>query len=1762
MTVQDIGSATLEFDSPAQEPPAVGSGTVVPDSPEIAATYDSTEIAAKNDSAEIAATYDSTEIAAKHDSAEIAAKHDSAEIAATYDSTEIAATYDSSVILPLERPEGTTGKAKGGKPPAAIDPTNTGMTIQAGRFTPNPEEMNDVEEIFKTIDVSDSGSGSGLIGGAGKTTPLNRNDLTAMWDSSQDFSVQPGAPLSHTAVSPPGSSIVPLSHTAISPPSGSRAASGSGAPPGGSGARKSSHSGGSGSESLENSLVIQPRVLRNEGDGQSELVERIDYNLLRKLGEGGMGIVYAARQSSIRRTVALKMLKGSGVKQSAQREKFLAEAVITGDLEHPNIVPIYDLGRDEEGAIFYAMKHVKGTPWDKLLPQKSTAENLEILLKTADGVAFAHSRGVLHRDLKPENVMIGEFGEVLVMDWGLALSMINPPANVALGGTPAYMAPEMTFGPVQLINATSDVYLLGAILFEIVTGKRPHGGPTVTRCLMSAAKNEIITTDKSGELVDIARKAMATRQEDRYPGVREFQAALREYQSHSESIALSVRALDDLAEARRTDNYETYARALFAFQEAFTLWAGNSRAQVGVTDATQAYAQCAFRKGDYDLGLSLLDAKDSRFADLREQLSQARQERDSRQRRLRTARRIGAGLAAAMLLIVTGAFFWIRAEAQRARAAEVVARNERAEAVKQKQTAEEERARAESARAEEEQQRKIAEQQRMEAVAARQQEKLQREAAETQRAIAVAAQREEEQQRRIADEQKAAAVLARQEEQKQRQVAEQARVKEEYEAYVARLGLASSKIQENAFDHALALLKECPPQLRNWEWGRLYYLCTRDERTLEAGVPMETLDISPNGQQLVVGGWGGEIRILNINSEDAPVKINTGAAEVFAVAFSPDGKTIAAGTSAKPEYVSLWDAQSGQRRGGLQGHADAVISVRFSRSGESLLTGSYDNTARLWNLADRTSRTFRGHDWWVWSAEFSPDEKQIVTASQDGSAIVWTLATGKASPPFLGHTGPVFAASFAPDGRTIASASYDKRILLWDPTQLREVDLERVLGSDRTGPGVKEDTSAATPFVALTGHSAAVRSVQFSADGKMLVSAGNDNVVCLWDVPDHKLVKKFRGHASRVAIARFAPGGDRIASAGLDRFVKLWRISQYEEMKILGGRVLHGHRDSILGAAFSPDGNTVVTASRDKTASAWNAATGERLRTYDEGHQYLASAAWCFPDGKRVLTAAADNSSRIWDVATGAQQAVLVGTGPHAAVALAPSGDFIVSGSDDRSLRIWSPAGKLLREFAGLASEITAIAVSQDEARILTGDAVGRVRLLSAADGKTLWENRSHSRAVTSAAFLGTGDTAVTASLDHTVAVWNVATGKEDAARLLRHPAAVTSLAVSSDGGTALTACADKQVRQWNLATGSLVRTLPVDDIAVTGVAITPDGKRALTATAQNQVRLWNLADGTELVVPGMGKGPFLDLAATTLLAWSATFSPTGDRVLTAGGAEAHLWDAADSKLLVAFSPQSAVSSVQFSPSGDELVTGSWDKAARVWNSATGATLLKLGGVHTRFVNASAFSPDGTQVITASDDQTACLWDATTGRQLQSLVGHTGSVTDVAFSRDGKQALTASADKTARIWDVRTGKTLHVLTGHTQAVLRAAFSVDGRRVLTGSDDTTARLWNAETGEYLGVTLAGHTASVTAAAFSRDGSRVFTGSKDMTVKVWDPATGKEVLTLPGHAQEVTVATASPDGRRLLTASRDGTAILWDSLPWQEPAVVPQPAPPPR
>ncbi|MHC4873575.1 MAG: protein kinase domain-containing protein [Planctomycetota bacterium] len=417
----------------------------------------------------------------------------------------------------------------------------------------------------------------------------------------------------------------------------------------------------------ESNLMIKEHRLQDSGADMPVGVDEPDFEILSKIGEGGMGVIYSARQTSLNRSLALKMIKGEG--DDSKDVTFISEASIQSDLDHPNVAPLHELGLNEKGQLFCTMKLVTGASWKETIKEKSTLENLDILMRVCDAVAFAHAKGIIHRDLKPENVMLGEFGEVLLMDWGLA-GRTAPEGGLKKGspsgGTPAYMAPEMTGDDNSLIGSHTDIYLLGAMLYEIITSHPPHGGSSVMQAVYNAAKNKIKKTDKKGELTDIAMKAMSADPEKRYKDVSGLQAAINNYRQHAESIGLAERAEEDLQRAGKTGSYDDYAQALFGFREALELWDENTQASEGIINSSLKYAECAFNKDDLDLASSLLNEDTPEHKELAEKINAAGKERIAKQKRLKLMNRISA---AAGILITVGAVtaaLWISAEKKKA----------------------------------------------------------------------------------------------------------------------------------------------------------------------------------------------------------------------------------------------------------------------------------------------------------------------------------------------------------------------------------------------------------------------------------------------------------------------------------------------------------------------------------------------------------------------------------------------------------------------------------------------------------------------------------------------------------------------------------------------------------------------------------------------------------------------------------------------------------------------------------------------------------------------------------------------------------------------------------------------------------------------------------------------------------------------------------------------------------------------------------------
>jgi hypothetical protein len=351
---------------------------------------------------------------------------------------------------------------------------------------------------------------------------------------------------------------------------------------------------------------------------QSAHSPAVDFLLGELIGAGGMGQVYAATQVSLERTVAVKVLRRELQNDPREVDGFLAEAFVAAELDHPNTVPVYEIGLTDEGLPFYAMKLVRGSKWSSTLRCNTLKENLGVLLMVCDVVAFAHDKGIIHRDLKPENVMVGPYGEVLLMDWGLAASVGNPraqrlTAGTMCAGTPAYMPPEVASCNIIQIGPASDIYLLGGVLFEILTGLPPHGGEQAMACLVAAGKNELQPTDQDGELMDIARAALRTQPSERYPTVAEFASAIRTALAHIDSYVFfeeGRRRFEGLPGLNRDELYRECHEIVGLYQRALAHWNGNVRAAEGLVRVRETLAAVALRRGEIQLARSQVRAAD------------------------------------------------------------------------------------------------------------------------------------------------------------------------------------------------------------------------------------------------------------------------------------------------------------------------------------------------------------------------------------------------------------------------------------------------------------------------------------------------------------------------------------------------------------------------------------------------------------------------------------------------------------------------------------------------------------------------------------------------------------------------------------------------------------------------------------------------------------------------------------------------------------------------------------------------------------------------------------------------------------------------------------------------------------------------------------------------------------------------------------------------------------------------------------------------
>jgi WD40 repeat protein/tetratricopeptide (TPR) repeat protein len=655
---------------------------------------------------------------------------------------------------------------------------------------------------------------------------------------------------------------------------------------------------------------------------------------------------------------------------------------------------------------------------------------------------------------------------------------------------------------------------------------------------------------------------------------------------------------------------------------------------------------------------------------------------------------------------------------------------------------------------------------------------------------------------------------------------------------------------------------------------------------------------------------------------------------VTKAAFSPDGKTILTGSS--DQTARLWDPLTGEPVGQPLQNRGPVQALTFSPDGKMVLTGD-DQAARLWDAAtgQPIGRPFH-HRGAVRAVAFGPHGKTILTGSEDQTARLWDAATGLPVGGPLQHGGPVQVVAFSPDGKTVLTGSQDHTARLWDAATVQPIgqplrhqhivyavafspDGKTVLTGSQDYTARLWDAATGQPIGRPFVHQEMLYAAVFSPDGKTVLTGALNNTARLWDVATGQPIGQPLPHQGPVLVVAFSPDGKTILSASWDGIARLWDTVTGQPT----GRPLH-HQDSITSVAFSPDGKSILTASEDGTARLWDAEIGQPLgRPLD--YQDGISAAAFDPDGKTVLTASKDTTARIWDVATGQPIGAPLQHGSYVvAAAFGPDGKSVLTGSWDTTARLWD-----------------------------------------ATSGQPIGPPLVHRDSVYGVAFGPDGKIILTGSDDHTARLWEAATGQPIGPPLL-HQGRVRTVALAPDGKTALTGSWDTTARLWEVATGRPIGQHLSHGGRVNAVAFSPDGKTVLTASQDMTARLWDVATGQPIGQPLRHKGP--------------------------------------------------VRAVAFSPDGKIILSASQDRMARLWEAATGQ-LIRQPLPHRGAVVAVAFSPDGKTVLTGSEDQAARLWDIGTGQRIGPLLSHRGTVDAVAFSPDGKTILSASWDEGARLWN-------------------------------------------------------------------------------------------------------------------------------------------------
>lgn len=1180
-----------------------------------------------------------------------------------------------------------------------------------------------------------------------------------------------------------------------------------------------------------------PPIVADGRDGS-----RGRFQILRPHDKGGLGQVSVALDKELNREVALKEIQPRYADDPAIQDRFELEAKITGGLEHPGIVPVYALGKDTQGRPVYAMRLIKGDSLKQAIKEFHNLDNpnrkepgarqlalrqlLGRFIDVCNAMEYAHSRGVLHRDLKPGNIMVGEYGETLVVDWGLAKSIgkreialdeatLHPVSALRSSGqaqtglrigTPAYMSPEQAAGRLDALDPVSDVYSLGATLYHLLCGSPPFEKDDLKDILTKVQHGKFprprsVASEVPAALEAICMKAMALSPSGRYPTARSLADDLEHWLADEPVVAAPDTFNDRLGRFVRRHRGAVRVTAvaiLFVVIGFFAVVLYDARQSEQFADemikAAEKQTKLAEEKGKLaDRNAEL--ATNERKA----RVSTARQLRIATAERLAAishTKRLESPEISLLLAVESGRATRLDDEGLLPNSHQALL--DAVSGIGGRPLAGHQGAITNVA---------ISADSRWIVTGsvdntARVWDLTAENPAAAPRVLighkgAVSSVAISPDSRWIVTAGQHPDMTARVWDLTAENPAAKSRLLSGHEAYIHSVAISpdSRWIVTGSLDNTARVWDltadnfDANPRVLRGHNGYIRSVAiTSDSRWIVTGSD----DFTARIWSLVADKQAEHPRELRSSSGLQGVITN--------VAISPDGRWIVT-TSMSSTTALVWDVMTESPATNprvLSGHQGPINSVVISPDSRWIVTGSDDKTARVWDVTAENPavnpRVLSGHQHFISKVAVSPDSRWIVTGSYDGRARVWdlTVENPEANPRVLsGHQGPINSVGISPDSRWIVTGGDDKTARVW---------------------GLEVESPAVNPLV-LGGHHQFIRSVGISPDNRLIVTGSDDNLARVWDLR--------------------------------------------AENPAANPRVLSGHQGQISSVVFSPDNRWIVTGSGDNTARAWdllavNPAINPRILT---GHQYAITSVAISSDSRWLVTGNRDKTARIWDLTAknpAANPRVLSGHQDEIwNVVISPDSRWIVTGSWDKTARVWDRTAQNLgvnpRVLSGHQGQISSVAITHDSRWIVTGsyDGTARVWDLTA-------ENPDvnplvligHQKALTGLAISPDGHWIVTGSMDNTARVWDL-TADNPAANpriLSGHQNWITSLAISSDSHWIVTGSKDNSARVWDLKAENPAansRVLNGHQGEIFTVAISPDSRWIVTTSNDKTARVW-----------------------------------------------------------------------------------------------------------------------------------------------------------------------------------------------------------------------------------------------------------------------------------------------------------------------------------